>query len=258
MERLFKHRDEVKEKLQQRALGLLATASLFVAEKFYTFDLDEESKQRLREVNEELKQGSVIIYANHPSTKDVLVIPLLREHLSNVKKAGIPMAEKYTTPNWQKKGSFGISVFDKLMRVVGVRFLPTHQRGINVEPAFRFLRREKKADRGHRVMEAMFDFLSNGAGNVVGITPTGTRTPEVEGKFRTGLARMMLGNQNVPVVPVAISYEGSRTICLRVGESFSLTSVGFEAGDNKGKDIKKVTRLCENRMLGLLNPEKEV
>lgn len=256
-----KLRSSEETEIRQRVLGLLAAGVLRLVERWYKFDLyDEASADNLREANELLKKGSIIIFVNHPSMKDPLIIPFLKKHLFSVGQVGIPIAEKYVTLNFDKPESFIIKPLTSLIRILGIKFLKTQQHGVNVRPIFEFLGRRRREGE-EKTFNQMDEFLNSPTpGNIVGITPTGTRTDEIKGKFHSGLARLMENHPNIPVLPVAMKYKDGRVI-VRVGEAFTLEEIKdslpeVDVGKSLSLDeieIKRITAYCEDVLLNLFN-----
>jgi len=231
-------------------VGWLVALAMFQLIKLkYSFNIDSGSVDNLMTINKLLEDKSVIIYTNHPAIKDSLIIPYLRLFLTSIKQIMVPMAEKYMIPNRRKKSSIPIWLMTKMAGKLGfVNFLPTHQKDIDVKPLFG--KEQSNQGQGH-VLKPLNNSLSK-PGGVVGITPTGTRTGEIKGKFHRGLARLLIKHPDTPVGAVAIKHDPDGKINLHVGKPFTLDQIRGDLLEG-GNEEERVTAYCEEILLELLD-----
>lgn len=247
---------EVLPEYKDKLLRLLAVAGLWFAEQvFYKIELSDQSLDNLKLAGGVLETEALITYANHRKFLDALyIVVLLRTLWPNMKKAGVPMAEKYARPNLNYLSSLFFAPIAQLMKVTGIQFLPTQQGGITITKPL--IHSDDKQDRG--VFGVLDRFIKEGKGRLVGINPEATRNSEPGLlPFSRGLAFLMTSNKDTQVMPIGFIYdEKKKTLEIRVGKTFTFHDLAQQAGSSvSGLNTKMITERCRQELSDLLSAE---
>ncbi|HOZ03408.1 MAG TPA: hypothetical protein PKX78_02835 [Candidatus Woesebacteria bacterium] len=244
--------------LRMSAVGLLR----LVERVKYQVEVSPESLANLRAANGILGSEALIAYANHKKFIDAAyIILVLRAVFSNLKAAGVPMAEKYTQPNLQHPMSVLFAPLAQLVKSAGVELLPTHQEGVTIKNLF-----GHKKDSSGNVVRVLGQFINKGRGHLVGINPESRRNPDAGLlPFRNGLAVLIANNPDVKVLPIGFIYvETTKTMQILVGEPFiPVVELGGDtnaqsSSDQVDKDtIAEITALCRVKLESLLESAEE-
>ena len=242
----------------EQLLRLSAVGLLQILERIkYRVDVSPESLTNLKFANGILASEALIAYANHKKFIDAAyIILVLRAVFSNLRAAGVPMAEKYTQPNLQHPMSVLFAPLAQLVKSAGVELLPTHQEGVTIKKIF-----GRGKDTRGTVAAVLNKFVQEGQGHLVGINPESRRNPEpVLLEFRKGLAVLIANNPSVKVMPIGFVYdEVKKTMEIRVGELFvpskeldSDAGVDDASGRVSKDTIAEITALCRAKLEDLL------
>lgn len=207
----------VPEKVQSWFRLALAKGVIEILAKYdIKMEISPESLEQLQKIDEYLKQGSIIVYANHTSMLDaILGIPVGISHLPHLRKAMYLLAEKYAIPNRRKKSSFAIAPLTQLVNALGVVVVPVPQKlseQVN----------EKKKLKGKKRLEKYGnnrDKIMKSPGTAIGFTPEATRGETIEmTQFKDGIVRTALLYPDALCCPMGLVPKGGNTFELVVGE----------------------------------------
>ncbi len=197
-------------------LGVAKLILDILAKYEITMDISPESLENLQKIDNYLKQGSVIIYANHTSMLDAFLgIPVGISHLPHLRKAMYLLAEKYAIPNRRKKSSYAIAPLTQIVNTLGVVVVPVPQRlSEQVD--------EKKKMKGKKQLQKFVekrDKIMNSAGTAIGFTPEATRDETIEmTQFKDGIVKTALLYPDALCCPMGLVPKGGNTFELVVGE----------------------------------------
>jgi len=248
---------------------IFAVALLNILLKVMGMEFSQESKKNIRELNERLKEGSVIMYANHTALVDFVVAALLAlSELTNAEMIFGPVASQYVEPDDTKRFSKNKVIAFILKRIgpLGITLLPIDTAttpNTNMTPEKRRARRAKRA----RLRAVAKDALSK-PGSALGITPQGTRSKDEAGSMMEalpGVGSFDDPNQKIPItyLPFAMIYWRyfHDNPALVVGRVQTLDELLAEEGLNREKvpknpeeKAKFITKLLMQK-LAALQPE---
>ncbi len=252
---------ESDRRLFNDLLRLSAVGLLQLVERVkYQVVVTPESLANLRAANDVLVSEALIAYANHKKFIDAAyIILVLRAVFSNLRAAGVPMAEKYTQPNLQHPMSVLFAPLAQLVKSAGIELLPTHQEGVTIRKLF-----GRGKDASGKVSEVLNRFIKEGRGHLVGINPESKRNSNVGLlPFKDGLAVLIAKNLSVKVLPIGFVYdEVTKTVEIRVGKPFLPgLEINSGVGDVSGlvsKDtITEITALCRANLESLVDSSTE-
>lgn len=213
----------------------------------------EDSTSILEMIDQHLKTGSVVFYANHTSYLDMLSVLFVLNSLENVRSALYPVAEKYTSVNTKYKFSFVAFPIIKLFSHLGIMGVPVPQgRSKDLEDLSENERKARK-NKVKKLDEKVAKLLQS-PGSIIGITPEGKRSPQLI-KLKTGIARIALqilknlldsDSNNTIFVPVSMVYEKEEMI-IKLGNPHGIDFV---------KDILKQIIDLEEELSNLDKPEE--
>lgn len=207
----------IPEKIQSSLrLGVAKIVLDILAKYEFTMDISPESLEQLKKIDEYLKQGSIIVYANHTTMLDaILGIPVGISHLPHLRKAMYLLAEKYAIPNRRKKSSYAIAPLTQLVNALGVVVVPVPQRLSEQMD-------EKKKIQGKKRLEKYGNKrnkIMNRPGTAIGFTPEATRGETIEmTQFKDGIVKTALLFPDTLCCPMGLVPKGSNTFELVVGE----------------------------------------
>lgn len=247
----------------EHLLRLSAVGILQILERIkYQVEVSPESLANLQAANGILGSEALIAYANHKKFIDAAyIILVLRAVFSNLRAAGVPMAEKYTQPNLQHPMSVLFAPLAQLVKSAGIELLPTHQEGVTIRKLF-----GRGKDASGKVSEVLNRFIKEGRGHLVGINPESKRNSNVGLlPFKDGLAVLIAKNLSVKVLPIGFVYdEVKKTVEIRVGKPYvpSLettrdVNVDDVSGQVSTDTIAEITAVCRAKLESLLDSSTE-
>jgi len=207
----------IPEKIQSSLrLGVAKIVLDILAKYEFTMDISPESLEQLKKIDEYLKQGSIIVYANHTTMLDaILGIPVGISHLPHLRRAMYLLAEKYAIPNRRKKSSYAIAPLTQLVNALGVVVVPVPQRLSEQMD-------EKKKIQGKKRLEKYGNKrnkIMNRPGTAIGFTPEATRGETIEmTQFKDGIVKTALLFPDALCCPMGLVPKGGNTFELVVGE----------------------------------------
>ncbi len=163
------------------------------------------------------KEGGVLLYANHPSTLDMVLIAAYTQRQVHYMAKVELFKNAFIGFFLKKLGAFPVS------------------RG--------------KGDIGS--VKNVFKLLEEG--RIVGIFPEGTRTPKKDPAKRKAGAAMMALHSKAPILPVGVVYKKKlfSTLELVYGETFTLEPQS-EGGHPSKEELLEGTRLIMDRIYALI------
>lgn len=207
----------VTEKIQSGLRLAVAKLTLELLSRFdIKMDISPESLENLQKIDEYLKHGSIIIYANHTSMLDAFLgIPVGISHLPHLRKAMYLLAEKYAIPNRRKKSSYAIAPLTQLVNTLGVVVVPVPQKLSEQGD-------EKKKIKGKKRLQKFVEKrnkIMNSSGTAIGFTPEATRDQTIEmTQFKDGIVKTALLYPEALCCPMGLVPKGGNTFELVVGE----------------------------------------
>lgn len=205
----------IPEKIQSSFRLALAKAAVEILSKFeIKMNISPESLEQLQKIDDYLKHGSIIIYANHTSMLDaILGIPSGIHHLPHLRKVMYLLAEKYAIPNSKQKLSYLIAPVTKVANSLGVVAVPVPQK---LSEQVSEIEKQKGLERLANY-EKTRDDLMNKRGTACGYTPGATRSAELP-RFKAGIVKTAQLYPEALCCPMGLVPKGENIFELVVGE----------------------------------------
>lgn len=207
----------IAEKFQSSLRLGVAKLILEILSKYeMKMDISPESLRNLQKIDEYLKQGSVIIYANHTALLDAFLgIPFVVSHLPHLRKGMYLLAEKYAIPNRRKKSSYAIAPITKLANSLGVIVVPVPQKLSEQKDE----RKKQKGKKRLAKYEEKRNALMSKKGTASAYAPEATRGATLEmTQFRDGIVKAAQLYPDALCCPMGLVPNGENTFELVVGE----------------------------------------
>lgn len=226
------------------------SAAFDYARVFVSTEMTGSTKEKLGRVNQLALEHPIIIWGNHPSFGDVMLVPAVLPYLPNVQDVLVPMADKhFLNPKFRP-------VLELANAKTRVQFIPVSQKP----------RVQQSAEEQARNSDFSAQISKHLRPRVVfAITPGGTRDYGSMISFKYGLARVVLATPQAVLVAGAIQYQGKHRLLEIaepvVAEEF-LKSVKNRKGYNDTENVShalglRVAAMLPNEMRGVFRDTTE-
>lgn len=246
-------RKEACGEIQPTLKSRLAEGVFALFNQQYELEISPESAEHLCEANQILRDGPLVLYANHTSMADAkLVVPLILS-MPNVQRVIGPVGMKH----FDLRRDLVNGIFMRSLRIAGVHALPVIQ---SVDD--QFYAQDKRIGMIRDLKKETTRIL-NQPGSLYGIAPEGTRNKSGQlQQANPGLGYLntyMTGEFQLHYLPVGLIYKNyDDRPRIEVGQPFKASDVLQTISNLSTVPRKKAQQLSDVMMLRLayLLPEQ--